>query len=63
MSGLSDRLMRKQIEVANINAKCNKSPYNEITIENIIVAFVILASGASIALISVCFESILRKMV
>ena len=61
MTGLSDRLMLKQMEGSNKNSKCNKSPYNNIKIENIIVSFVILISGVAISVLCIIFEFVLLK--
>ena len=62
MTGLSDRLMQKQMEGSNAHAKCNKSPYNEIKFENITVAFLILATGILIAIFTLMFECIRTKL-
>jgi hypothetical protein len=44
MTGITNRLMQNVGSSPNTN--CNMTPYNDIKIEHIIVAFVILACGA-----------------
>ena len=56
-SGLSDRLMNRYLE----NSKCQTSAFNEIRLENIILAFVVVASGAVASILSLTFEAVLKK--
>ena len=48
MAGIVDRLM--QNVGSPIITNCNKTPYNDIKIENILVAFIILACGTIAAM-------------
>ena len=54
MTGIVDRLM--QNVGSPILTNCNKTPYNDIKIENILVAFVILACGAIAAMAILIIE-------
>jgi len=51
------------IQGSNANVKCSyKSPYNEITMENIILAFAILGVGVIVSALTLLYECFRWKL-